>query len=289
MQDAYSACTNETQLKSLGAKPLLDLLHRVEELYPTKKPKALDRSLTDAIQYLLGIGIGGPISIGFGADDKDPDTNVLQLSAPYSFGLPSKEYYNSTEIVSQYRDTIDAVLVALLNDNHPNSTVLSIFRSRDAPSVVNTTLVNNVIQFEASMAAAAPSPEDASDVTKYYNPRSLLEAGLLIPPILIADIVSNFTDGYIPPKVIVGAPDYLKSLSKILKSQDRQTIQAYLIWKVVAGWGGAVEADALQPLLRFRNKLQGKAPDVKQERWRTCVGVVGSDLGEFNFLSLILC
>jgi endothelin-converting enzyme len=284
MQDAYSACTNESLLQSLGAKPLLDLLLKIEELYPTKKPKGLDTSLTDTIQYLLSIGITGPISIGFGADDKVPDVIVLQLSAPYSFGLPSREYYNNTDIVSQYKDTIGMVLEGLLKEAYPNSSVLSTFRRQDTPTIMNKTLVDDLVKFEAYMAAASPSPEDASDVTKYYNPRTLLEAGLLIPQIQIADIVSNFTDGYIPAKVIVGSPDYLTSLSKILKSQDRQTIQAYLTWKVVSAWGSSVEADVLQPLLRFRNKLQGKAPDVKQERWRTCVGIVGSDLGKLYFL-----
>lgn len=251
MQDAYSACTNEALLQSLSSQPLIDLLLKVEEIYPTKTPKELDTSFTDVIQFLLSIGITGPISLGFGADDRDPDTNVLQLTAPYSFGLPSREYYNDTEIVSLYKDTIGTILDALFKEAYPNSTVLSYFRHMDTPTILNKTLVNDLVRFEASMAAASPSPEDSKDVTKYYNPRTLLEAGLLIPEIGIADIVSNFTDGYIPSKVIVGSSDYLTSLSNILKSQDRQTIQAYIAWKVVSWWGASVEADALQPLLRF--------------------------------------
>jgi endothelin-converting enzyme len=281
IQNAYGACTNESLLESLGSKPLLDLLFKLEEIYPTKKPKGkLDSSLTDAVQFLFSIGVGGPISLGVGADEKDPDANVLQLGAPWSFGLPAREYYNSTEIVSQYKETIGTVLEGLLKEAYPNSTVLSTFRVEDEPKVMNKTLVEDIIQLEASLASAAPKPEDAADVTKYYNPRTLLEAGLLIPEILVADIIANFTDGYVPSKVIVGSPDYLKSLSTILRSQNRETVQAYLVWKVISAWGGSVEDDALKPLLRFRNKLQGKAPDVKQERWRTCVSIVGSDLGE---------
>jgi endothelin-converting enzyme len=281
MQDAYIACTNETELKSLGSEPLLELLLQVEQLYPTKKPKeTLDTSLTDTVEFLMGIGVGGPISLGVGADDKDPDTNVLQLSAPWSFGLPAKEYYNNTDIVSAYKDTIGAVLEALLKEAYPNKTVLSTFRNEDDPEVMKKKLVDDIVSLEASLAAAAPKPEDSNDVTKYYNPRTLLEAGLLIPEIQVADIVTNFTKGYVPSKVIVGSPSYLKSLSKILKAQDRTTLQAYFVWKVIAAWGGSVEDDALTPLLRFRNKLQGKAPDVKQERWRTCISVVDSDLGK---------
>jgi endothelin-converting enzyme len=281
IQDAYRACTNESLLESLGSKPLLDLLFTLEDIYPTKKPKGkLDSSLTDAIQFLIGIGVGGPISLGVGADEKDPDANVLQLGAPYSFGLPAREYYNNTDIVSQYKDTIGSVLEALIKEAYPISTVLSTFRLQDTPNIMNKTVVEDLVKLEASLASAAPKPEDAADVTKYYNPRTLLEAGLLIPEILVADIIANLTDGYVPSKVIVGSPDYLKSLSKILHSQTRETVQAYLVWKVVSAWGGSVEDDALKPLSRFRNKLQGKAPDVKQERWRTCVSIVGSDLGK---------
>lgn len=40
-----------------------------------------------------------------------------------------------------------------------------------------------------------------------------------------------------------------------------------------------VEDDALKPLLQFNNELLGKAPDAKEERWRTCVNDVHHGLG----------
>ncbi|KAK6533662.1 hypothetical protein TWF694_002595 [Orbilia ellipsospora] len=279
MQDAYGACMNETLLTSIGAQPLLDLVSKLEDLYPIKKPKgAIDTSLTDAIQFLMSIGVGGPISLGIGADDKDPDSNVLQLVPPYSFGLPSKQYYNNTELVSLYKETIDSVLEALLTKTPPEMSVLSSFRLEDNPTAMDKTVVDKLVEFESAMANAAPDPEDANDVTKYYNPRTLAQAAAMIPEIHIADIVQHFTKGYKPPKVIVGSPDYLKSLSTILASQSRKTVQSYLAWKLISTWGGTVESDAVKPLSKFRNRLQGKAPDVKAERWRTCVRVVDSDL-----------
>jgi endothelin-converting enzyme len=281
LQDAYGACMNETLLESLGSLPLLELLAPLEELYPKKQPKGkkkLDTSLTDALQYLESIGVGGPLALGIGADDKDPGTNVLQVGAPYSFGLPSKEYYNNTEIVTLYKDTIGSVLEALLKEAKPDSFFVTTFANLGSPHVLNSTVVDSVVAFEQSAANSAPDPEDANDVTKYYNPRTPGETALLIPDIQVLDIVKNFTGGFIPPKVIVTSPDYLKSLSKLLHTQDRETLQAYLAWKVVASWGGSVESDAVKPLLRFRNKLQGKAPDVKSERWKTCISVVDSDL-----------
>ena len=145
---------------------------------------------------------------------------------------------------------------------------------------LNKELVDNLVSLEKNMADAAPDPEDAADVTKYYNPRTLAETEAYNSEISVKHIIGTFASGYKPSKLIVGSPEYLEALSKILKSSSRKTIKTYLVWKVVQSWSGAVEDPAVKPLLQFRNKLQGKAPDVKQERWRTCVSTVGSDLGK---------
>jgi endothelin-converting enzyme len=272
---------NETLLASIGSKPLLDLLLKLDKIYATENPKSSkkDDSLTKAIEYLMEIGVGGPVSVDVGADDKNPDVNIVSVGAPYSFGLPSKQYYERAEIVASYKGTIGTVLEALLKEANPD-TFSFMFDGDSGMSTLSKDLVDSLVALEKSMADAAPDPEDASDVTKYYNPRTLKETEAYNSEISIKHILDTFASGYTPSKIIVGSPDYLKKLSKILKSSSRNTIKTYLVWKVVQSWGGAVEDPAVQPLLRFRNKLQGKAPDVKQERWRTCVSTVGNDLGK---------
>lgn len=283
LSDAYQACVNETELKSIGSKPLLDLLLKIEKTYPAKKPKKSDTSLTDVSYLLSSIGVNGVVGFGVSADDKDPAANIISFGGPWSFGLPSKEYYNNTDIVSSYKETIGTVLEALLKEAYPNvTTTLSVFRTANQPTILNQTLVGDLVKFEASLAAASPDPEDASDVTQYYNPRTIKEAQRYIPEISISAIIDKFTGGYEPSKIIVMSPDYLKSLSAILKSQSREVLQAFFVWKTIQAWGGSVEDDAVLPLQRFRNRLQGKAPDVKGERWRTCVSTVGSDLCKFH-------
>ncbi|KAH0372742.1 peptidase family M13, partial [Aureobasidium melanogenum] len=278
LQDGYNACMNETLLSHIGSKPLLDLLWQLDGIYPEKsKSSKKDDSLTKAVEYLMSIGVAGPVSVDVGADDKDPDVNVISVGAPWSFGLPSKQYYERAEIVASYKDTIGTVLEALLKEAKPG--VLSfMLDENDQSAILSKDLVDSLVSLEKSMANAAPDPEDAADVTKYYNPRTLKETEAYISEISITHILDTFAPGYTPSKIVVGSPSYLKDLSKILKSSSRKTIKTYLVWKVVQSWAGAVEDPAIQPLLRFRNKLQGKAPDVKQERWRTCVSSVGSDL-----------
>lgn len=278
MQDAYGACLNETQLRSIGAKPLRDLVFQLGDIYPLKKPSGKDTSLTHAVEFLMSIGARGPISLGVGADDKNPDENVISLSPPWSFGLPSKQYYDREVIATAYKDTIAQVLNALRKQEGPEDVISSTFLSSGTSGGLNQELVEAIVALESRMAAASPDPEDLSDITKVYNPRSLDEAEAYNPAISVKALVNHFSDGYNPSKIIVASPEYLESLANILASQDRETIRAYLIWKVVQSYGGVVEDDAVEPLRRFNNKLQGKGPDVKPERWRTCISVVDSDL-----------
>lgn len=279
MQDGYNACLNETQLKSVGAKPLIELLTELGQIYPVKQHKVKkDTSLTDAVQFLIGKGVRSPISIGVSADDKDPDANVISLSPPYSFGLPSKQYYNRSDLVTSYKDTIGSVLEALIKEAHPRDGALSVFEMPEAPGVLNKRIVDGLVDFESQMATVSPDPEDLSDITKVYNPRTLDEAEAYNPAISVKSIVKHFTNGYKPSKIIVASPEYLKSLADILASQSREVIQAYLAWKIVQSYGSAVEDDAVEPLRKFNNKLQGKDADAKSERWRTCINVVDSDL-----------
>ncbi|CAN8105308.1 unnamed protein product [Discula destructiva] len=279
IQDGYNACLNESLLKDIGAKPLIDLLTTLGEIYPVKQPKhKKDTSLTDAVTYLISIGVQTPISIGVGADDRDPDANVISLSPPYSFGLPSKQYYNETSMVTLYKDTIATVLEALIKEAHPKDGALSIFEMPEAPGVLNQKVVDALVDFESQMATVSPDPEDLADITKVYNPRTVDEAEAYNPAISVKSIIHNFTDGYKPSKVIVASPKYLKSLADILASENRTVVQAYLAWKVVQSYGSVVEDEAVEPLRKFNNQLQGKAANAKAERWRTCINVVDSDL-----------
>lgn len=279
MQDSYNACLNETQLRNVGSKPLIDLLVKLGNIFPEKKPKGKDTSLTDAVKFLMTIGARGPISLGVGADDRDPDENVVSLSPPWSFGLPSKQYYQRQEILDLYKDTIGQVLEALMKEApEPSHVLVSTFQAPGSVGVLNEQLVEALIYFEAQLAMASPDPEDLQDITKVYNPRTLDEADAYNPAISVKTLIHHFSGEYKPSKIIVASPEYLKDLASILSKVERETLRAYLVWKAVQSYGGVVEGDAVEPLRRFNNKLQGKGPDVKPERWRTCVGVVDSDL-----------
>lgn len=205
---------------------------------------------------------------------------ILSVNALRRPGLPSKEYYENGEIIDTYSKTIGLVLEALLIESKPDSTLENALSGRFAAD--SESLVKDLVAFEIKLAAATPSEEEAEDVTQFYNPRTLDEIRSLLPQLSIPYIIAALAPtGYTTDRVIVGSPSYLKAVASILKGTSVETLQAYFVWKTVQHYAYRVEDDALKPLLRFNNELQGKDPEAVEERWRTCVKVVDHGLGKF--------
>ena len=101
---------------------------------------------------------------------------------------------------------------------------------------------------------------------------------MLTPNLLQASLAPA---GYTTDRIIVGSPSYLKAVASALKKTSPETLQAYFVWKTVQHYAYYIEDDALKPLLRFNNELQGKDPDATEERWTTCVKVVDNGLSKF--------
>ena len=297
LKGAYDACMDEEKIKKIGSDPLLDVLRKIQELFPASRPHRMldsfprletqqqkglfykgENQLSTTVSFLTSIGINSVISFGVGADDRDPDSVVISLSAPRSPGLPSKEYYNDAKLVKDYGEVIGQVLEGLLREAYPNSTSPAQKRSRIFAR--SEDLVEAIVGLEAKLAQATPDTADAEDVTKYYNPRTIEETRSLFPQLSVQYIISKLApSGYKPDRIIVGSPSYFKAASEIFQNASPETIQAYFVWKAVQAYANKVEDDALKPLKRFNNQLGGKDPNASEERWRTCVKVADNSLG----------
>ena len=88
---------------------------------------------------------------------------------------------------------------------------------------------------------------------------STADADKLIPQIHLSSILKSLVPGdYDIDRVIVMAPQYLQNLSKLLDETSKETLHAYVSWKVIQAYGDYIEADSLTPIKRFANELQGK-------------------------------
>ncbi|KAL8698497.1 MAG: hypothetical protein Q9224_001823 [Gallowayella concinna] len=297
IQSAYNACMDEKTIRKIGAEPLLDILRKLESSYPPPRrfggivssPNTIaheqkglmeygNDGLTRAVSYLSKIGVPALVAFSIDADEKDPDSVVLKMDALDRPGLPSKEYYLDQGLLKDYAETIGTVLEALLREARPTAELSS---ETTMLFECSKELVKAVVDLEKNLALASPDEADAEDVTKYYNPRSLDEVRTLLPQVSLPYLLSILAPpGFVPGKIIVGSPSYLEALSQQLENATYETLRAYLVWKTVQAYVGEAEDEALVPLKRFNNKLQGKDPNVLEERWRTCVKAVDRGLGK---------
>lgn len=85
LQGAYHACMEEEKIKAVGSSPLLEILHKIEELFPAIRPhdtsepfprllnqqqKGLiykgENQLSNTIAYMESIGVSAIVAFGIG-------------------------------------------------------------------------------------------------------------------------------------------------------------------------------------------------------------------------------
>lgn len=171
---------DEDTIKEVGIKPLMELLHQVADFFPVKESafnrrtplEAADsKDIAETILYLSKVGVTALVSPGAGADDKDPDTVVVQVSPPWRIGLPAKDYYLDSAVVKKYEDTLAKIIENLHPDHkHENATLHAEWmkvkgHGKIAARGDSQSYAHDVVEFEKKLAAATPDAEDSNDVT----------------------------------------------------------------------------------------------------------------------------
>lgn len=283
---------DEEKIKSEGVKPLLEILHQVADMFPVQESAFRRRTplsaedntdLAETIVYLSKLGIPSLISLGAGADDKDPDTVVVQASAPRRIGLPAKDYYKDDVVVEKYEATLAQIIENLHPDHADENSTLhaewtkSKGHRKIASRGQSKDYAHEVIQFEKKLAAASPDAEDMDDVTvslvasyyltvfaehfsqKYYNPMSLKDANKLTPQIHLSKIINGLAPSdYKTDRLIIAAPNYMENMTDIISSTSKEVLQSFFMWKVIQTYASVIEADEIKPYSRFVNEIQGR-------------------------------
>lgn len=143
LRAAYDACLDEDSIRKLGIEPISRALNETSGKFYEDS----DSALSNTLLHLAKLGVSAFVSTGTGADDKDPDTVVVSVSAPYRIGLPAKELYEDEKVVSKYEKVASQVISVL----YPSS-------ARDS------SVYRDLVEFEKRLAAASPDAEDRDDV-----------------------------------------------------------------------------------------------------------------------------
>ncbi|KAB5582760.1 hypothetical protein GE09DRAFT_1076327 [Coniochaeta sp. 2T2.1] len=275
LQRAYNACMAVDTIKEVGIAPLQDLLGQLSKILVVddaefgtgvKLQEKDAKDISNAILLLEQLNIPHFVSLGVGTDDKDPDNQVVFAGPRYGVGLPSPTYYGDKNTVEDYKSALAQVLKAVLP-------------SPAARKAVDK-LAAAVVELESKIAAATPPLEDLQDGTKGYNPLSLKDTAALIPVLGLDHVLPSLVpSNYTLDRMITSFPDFFANLSDIISSSGKDTVQAFLSWKIIQSTAGQVEAPEIKPYTQFMNKLSGKDPDAVPDRWRTCLGHVDGGLG----------
>ncbi|KAI0541706.1 peptidase family M13 [Xylaria digitata] len=269
MQESYNACMNETTLKEIGVKPLIELIGKVAQSFPIGDEELLQpgdyAKLSDTILLLEQLQVTSFESLYTGADDKNPDVVIVQ-AMPAGYNLPSPQYYGDDDTVKQYQAMLEQIFSSLL----PTATA-----RKDA-----TKLAQSVVELEKKIAALTPPPEDRQDVTKYYNIVDVAEVGKIGPALGLDNVVKGLALAeHTPDTMLLAFPEFLRNVSQIVSETPKSTIQTFLIWNLIVSYSSYVEAAEVEPLNRFNNILAGRDPETKSERWKTCLSYVDGTIG----------
>lgn len=150
---------NEDAIKQEGVKPLLKLLESIVTVFPATPSSVRGaEGIADAIDLLARLGVSALVALGTGADDKDPDVVVVQVAAPYTIGLPAKDYYKDENVLQSYEATLSDVLEALHREGSSGADAswIKFDQIRE--------FAHDVVDFEKKLAAASPNAEDRDAV-----------------------------------------------------------------------------------------------------------------------------
>ena len=175
---------DEDTIKEEGLKPLLEILHQVADLFPVEEyathtrttvEQSSSEELSDALIFLYNLGLSPLVAVGAGADDKDPDTVVVQATPPWRIGLPAKDYYKNSEVVKKYTTTIAEILEKLYPAHKRENTPLhgqeaeAKGQGKIAAMRKGKNYAHDLVELETRLASASPDAEDMGDVTVSSN------------------------------------------------------------------------------------------------------------------------
>jgi len=208
--DYYSAFMNEEQ-RALETQHFLDSLNKIAKSLQTRG------DLFMSLFELHSKGVSAFFNFRIGQDLKDVNTHVAYLSQG-GIGLPNRDYYDMTkedkkEIFKAYKSHAEHIF-SLANMENPSK------------------LAEQAIQIENKLASLMMTPAELRVPENTYNKMSLTDVNSYSTNLPIQKYIYYRGIKEID-SVVVGQPDYLKSVMGIIENEDFETLKSYVIWRIL--------------------------------------------------------
>jgi len=255
--DLYLSGMDTLAIEKLGYAPLKPLLEKIKAV---KDSKQLVELAADGFKDGDGFLFGFYVS----PDDKNSSKNMAQF-AQSGLGLPSRDYYFNTDEASV---KIRAAYVSYI-------TKLFTLAGTDAAKAAKNAA--DILKLETAIAKSHSTPVELRDPVKNYNKFTVAAIQQQVPDIDLKDVFRRMdinTD-----TVLVGQPNYYKTLNALLKSQPIELWKTKLTFEALNGASPLLSKSFRDANFEFFGKVLNGQKQPKP-RWKTMLSRVDGGLGE---------
>ncbi|KAI8383005.1 hypothetical protein BD560DRAFT_420771 [Blakeslea trispora] len=301
IKNFYQSCINEPAIDSLGPTPIYPeialLLQKLGYNADTADNRfSLDYTsqLTDALIHLGKEGIYPLFSSGVGPDDRTPEQNSVSVSQP-SLGLPSREYYEQPEVLSNYREGLISLLNIVIGEPAANDPLGEMRRQKLSENGLKPlsekdveSMVDRFIEFETKLAKITVPNDQLQNPIELYNPMSIAELHQKYPAVdwikLLRHLIPD--DASLPDKIIVTSPRFMQGLTDWIANSPTsvdaittQSMREFLTIKVIMSYIDAVDKKTRESYRTMYSKI-ASGTVAPPPRARTCINSTSRAFGQ---------
>ena len=258
--DFYKLAMDSVRRNRDGVKPLLPLLREMDRAKTTT-------ALQDIQRKYAAFGYGLPMSVMFGADEKNSSMNILNV---YQGGitLGQKEYYlDNDEATTKIREAYKTFVARMFR--------LFGYSESQAQSDME-----HILKIETALAKVSKSQTELRDVEANYNKMSRTDFEAKYPHLQLTRFLNAegvATETF--PDMIVGQPDFVAGADRLFGSLTAAELRAYMQWDAILMAANYLSDEVGDAYFDFFGKtLRGRKEDYP--RWKRSTNQVESQMGE---------
>ena len=260
LADFYKLAMDSVRRNNEGIAPVKPLLDEMEAARTKQDLQKLQ------LKY-APMGYGVPFGSGFGADEKNVEMNILNVSQG-GLTLGQKDYYlNNDEATVKIREAYKEHIARMFQ--------LFGFTKAQAEAKRDA-----VFRFETSVALISKSRTELRDPQANYNKMTLKELKALCPNIPFEEMANaeGVKSEYLQ-EMIVGQPKFMESVDKLLAAMTADDLRAYMEWDVIMGASGMLSDEIREANFDFFGRtMTGRQQDYPL--WRRATNAVQGAMGE---------
>ena len=267
LSDYYKLAMDSTRRNKEGVKPAMTLIKEIEAAPTVEALRAIQ-------DKYAALGIGVPMGIGFGADEKNASQNILNV---YQGGLTlgQKEYYlDSDKPTTEIREAYKKHIVRMFQ--------LFGFKKKEAQKKMEL-----ILDYETQLAQVSKSRTELRDVEANYNKVTLEVFKAIYPNIPLEKFLNaeGVATKYFQ-EMIIGQPDFLAGADKLIGTHSADQLRAYMEWDVITGSASYLSDDVVEANFDFFGKtMSGRKENFP--RWKRATNQVEAQMGKLSPMALV--